>query len=208
MNHANRSVVLSIVFCIFLSLPHALFAQAPEKETALSSVVLFRPKHLTGGGASPHIFCDSKEVAKLTNGRYMTLHLAPGDHIIESKLPPSIFRRVGTTETIKVSVQAGETYYIQTLLGVQKTGNTVTSRAEHGPTTAVISAGKGEAPHEATIGVPHRDIEIQSEEVMSAFVLKAIESSLAMDQIKSLKPIDRKNVVDGQLVSIVPISLK
>jgi hypothetical protein len=81
---------------------------APAMEAADEGyVVLYRLKHFTGSALEPPILVDGILAAKMDNGRFITLALAPGRHQISSNKK---------NQTLSVDVKANQIQYIQMMI--------------------------------------------------------------------------------------------
>src|ERR1700756_5534631 len=49
-----------------------------------STIVFFREGHFNGAALKPSIFLDGKEMDRLTNGRWFSVHTEPGKHQLQS----------------------------------------------------------------------------------------------------------------------------
>jgi hypothetical protein len=76
--------------------------------TAASSepvtVYIYRPKKILGGALEPSVYCDGVELARMDNGRYFVLKLAPGKHIIHL---------TNEKKGYELNMAAGQTYYFR-----------------------------------------------------------------------------------------------
>src|SRR5882762_3988130 len=59
-------------------------AQADVDKGKDSTIVFFRESHFTGSALKPSIFLDGKEMDRLTNGRWFSVHAEPGKHQLQS----------------------------------------------------------------------------------------------------------------------------
>jgi hypothetical protein len=73
-----------------------------------STIVFFREHHFTGSALKPSIYLDGKEMDRLMNGRWFSVHAEPGKHELQSsaKNEPST-----VIETV-----AGQTTYVQMVI--------------------------------------------------------------------------------------------
>ena len=73
-----------------------------------STIVFFREHHFTGSALKPSIYLDGKEMDRLANGRWFSVHAAPGKHELQSsaKNEPATL-----IETV-----AGQTTYVQMVI--------------------------------------------------------------------------------------------
>jgi hypothetical protein len=56
----------------------------PAKDAQDSTIIFFREGHFAGSALKPSIFVDGKEVDRLANGRWFSVHAAPGKHELQS----------------------------------------------------------------------------------------------------------------------------
>lgn len=69
---------------------------------AKPTIYFYRIKQFTGSGLEPSVYCDEKELARMDNGRYFGVTLAPGKHIC----------RMGDKQTgFEIDVKEGQSYY-------------------------------------------------------------------------------------------------
>ena len=86
----------------------AKLAVDPSKNANDSTIVFFREGHFAGSALKPSIFLDGKELDRLANGRWFSVHAAPGKHELQSsaKNEPATL-----IETV-----AGQTTYVQMIV--------------------------------------------------------------------------------------------
>lgn len=81
----------------------------PDNEKAKdSTIVFFREGHFTGSALKPSIYVDGKEVDRMANGRWFSVHAEPGKHQLQSSAknePATVIETV-----------AGETTYVQMVI--------------------------------------------------------------------------------------------
>jgi Protein of unknown function (DUF2846) len=73
-----------------------------------STIVFFREAHFTGSALKPSIYLDGKEMDRLTNGRWFSVHAEPGKHQLQSSAknePATVIETV-----------AGGTTYVQMVI--------------------------------------------------------------------------------------------
>jgi hypothetical protein len=73
-----------------------------------STIVFFRESHFTGSALKPSIYLDGKELDRLTNGRWFSVHAEPGKHQLQSSAknePATVIETV-----------AGGTTYVQMVI--------------------------------------------------------------------------------------------
>jgi Protein of unknown function (DUF2846) len=70
-----------------------------------STIVFFREHHYTGSALKPSIFVDDKEVDRLANGRWFSVHAEPGKHQIHSSAK--------NEPATVIETKPGETTYVQ-----------------------------------------------------------------------------------------------
>jgi hypothetical protein len=72
------------------------------------TVIVYRVGKFVGSGLKPSIYVDGNQLARLGNGRYVSLHLAPGKHQFDSSMkkePP-----------VEVEVKSNETLYLEMVI--------------------------------------------------------------------------------------------
>ena len=101
----KKSVVSLILIYIVLCAARA-YAQSPAEKTAetVATVYVYRYKQFMGSGLEPSVYCDEAELARMDNGRYFAVKLAPGKHT---------FRSNDKQAGIEMELKGGETYYIR-----------------------------------------------------------------------------------------------
>ncbi len=77
-----------------------------------STIVFFREHHFTGSALKPSIYLDGKEMDRLTNGRWFSVHAEPGKHQLQSSAK-------NEPATVIETVSGGTTYVQMVIL----TGN-------------------------------------------------------------------------------------
>ena len=73
-----------------------------------STIVFFREHHFTGSALKPSIYLDGKEMDRLANGRWFSVHAEPGKHQLQSSAknePATVIETV-----------AGQTTYVQMVI--------------------------------------------------------------------------------------------
>jgi hypothetical protein len=83
-------------------------AQPDADKSKDTTIVFFREGHFTGSALKPSIFVDGKEVDRLANGRWFSVHAEPGKHELQSSAknePATVIETV-----------AGQTTYVQMVI--------------------------------------------------------------------------------------------
>jgi hypothetical protein len=73
-----------------------------------STIVFFREHHFTGSALKPSIYLDGKEMDRMANGRWFSVHAEPGKHELQSSAknePATVIETV-----------AGQTTYVQMVI--------------------------------------------------------------------------------------------
>ena len=110
-----RFSIPKFFLCLVLA---ASFAQAqqpaaqsaPEKPSVAAAsegqatVYIYRYKQFVGSALSPSVFCDDTELARMENGKFFVVKLAPGKHVFHSN-----DKQAG----IEADLKAGLDYYIR-----------------------------------------------------------------------------------------------
>jgi hypothetical protein len=76
---------------------------AQEKESQ-ATVYIYRYKQFVGSALSPSVYCDENELARMDNGKFFVVKLAPGKHV---------FRSNDKQAGIESDLKAGQDYYIR-----------------------------------------------------------------------------------------------
>jgi hypothetical protein len=81
----------------------------PSEKTALTTkdmatVYIYREKKLFGAAMRPSVFCDGIELARMDNGRYFVLKLAPGKHAVHM---------TSEEKGYEINMGPGQTYYFR-----------------------------------------------------------------------------------------------
>ena len=72
------------------------------------TVVVYRPSKYTGSALKPSVYVDGTQAARLGNGRYISLQLAPGKHNFESSMKKAA--------PLEVNVKSNETVYLEMVI--------------------------------------------------------------------------------------------
>ncbi len=81
--------------------PTPVDPDAPDNQ---SIVYIYRPSKMVGGALEPSVFADKAELARMDNGRYLTLKLKPGKHVIQMTDDKKAFA---------IDMGPGQTYYFR-----------------------------------------------------------------------------------------------
>lgn len=107
----SLAVVCATVFAMFVSIASAQqvtksagAASVAQSTASQATVYVYRYKQYVGKALSPSVYCDGTELARMQNGRYFVVTLAPGKHS---------FRSNDTQSGIDVDLKPGEKYYIR-----------------------------------------------------------------------------------------------
>ena len=88
--------------------PAPVEAQLDVDKAKDTTIVFFREGHFAGSGLKPSIYLDGKEVDRLANGCWFSVHAEPGKHELQS----SAKNQPATT----LETKAGETTYVQLVI--------------------------------------------------------------------------------------------
>lgn len=69
-----------------------------------ATIYIYRPNKMFGRALEPSVFCDGVELARMDNGRYLTLKLKPGRHTIHM---------TNEKKGFDIDVRSGEEYYFR-----------------------------------------------------------------------------------------------
>lgn len=75
---------------------------APAPQDANATIYFYRIKQYAGSALEPTVYCDDKELARMDNGRYFGVTLAPGKHTC----------RMGDNQTgFELDAKPGQAFY-------------------------------------------------------------------------------------------------
>lgn len=77
-------------------------AQSEIDKTA--HIVIYRARHFEGSALKPEVRLDGRQILKLVNGRFFSLDVSPGEHVLttDQELAP-----------VRISLSSGQTIYVQ-----------------------------------------------------------------------------------------------
>src|ERR1700727_2127038 len=126
------------------------------------TVVVYRASKFTGSALKPSVYVDGNQVARLENGYYISLQLAPGKHNFESSMKK--------TAPLEIDVKPKETVYLEMVIltGNWRGGGRLIPVGEDDAKTAMLklkpsdakvslvetSTEQSEAPVESTPPMP------------------------------------------------------
>lgn len=73
-----------------------------------SAITFFREGHFAGAALKPSVFLDDKELDRLSNGSWFSVHTAPGKHEIKSSAK--------NEPATVIETKPGETIYVQMIV--------------------------------------------------------------------------------------------
>ena len=76
----------------------------PATQSEKAKVYFYRYKQYVGSALAPSVYCDEAEVARMQNGRYFTVTLAPGKHT---------FRSNDKQSGVEVDLKPGQEYFLR-----------------------------------------------------------------------------------------------
>lgn len=98
-------VLLPITFlALFATAQEPANTQPVDTTDTKATVYVYRYKQFVGSALAPSVYCDEAELAKMENGRYFTLRLDPGKHVLHSN-----DKQAG----IDLDLKAGQQYFIR-----------------------------------------------------------------------------------------------
>ena len=83
------------------------------EETQPSVIHIFRRRKYAASALSVDVSCDTEFVGQSKNGKYLTLRVPPGQHIITSS-----GKSISKTDSVEIDVVGGGVYYIQLAVDV------------------------------------------------------------------------------------------
>lgn len=115
--HACVLTLCSLACCGFAQQPSASSPQSansqteaaatttqPGTQTDKTTVYFYRYKQYAGSALSPSVYCDEAELARMENGRYFSVKLAPGKHT---------FRSNDKQSGVEVDLKPGQEYFLR-----------------------------------------------------------------------------------------------
>jgi len=76
----------------------------PSQTSRFAHLRLYRPRRVTGSALAPSIYVDDREVARVGNGRRISVRLLPGAHNIRSD---------DRSSAVSLTVEAGQEYFVR-----------------------------------------------------------------------------------------------
>jgi hypothetical protein len=76
----------------------------PATQAEKAKVYFYRYKQYAGSALAPSVYCDEAELARMQNGRYFTVNLAPGKHT---------FRSNDKQSGVEVDLKPGQEYFLR-----------------------------------------------------------------------------------------------
>jgi hypothetical protein len=76
----------------------------PATQMEKATVYFYRYKQYAGSALAPSVYCDEAELARMENGRYFTVKLAPGKHT---------FRSNDKQSGAEVDLKPGQEYFLR-----------------------------------------------------------------------------------------------
>ena len=100
-----------VLFCLGFALtlvaqdkPAAPAPGAPAVDATHAMIFVYRHKQFAGSGLEPSVYLDENQVARMDNGRFFVIKVAPGKHTIRSNDKQS---------GIEMELVAGKSYYVK-----------------------------------------------------------------------------------------------
>ena len=107
----SRIFAIALSFASLVTTGSALAQDAPAAASPTDgTVVFFRPSKLFGAAIGFKVRENGVELGKLRNAKYFILKVAPGTHQYDV--------HGETKDVLNLEVEAGQTYYVQGVLGV------------------------------------------------------------------------------------------
>jgi hypothetical protein len=100
-----------LAFTIALTLGWEVYAQTNNT----GKITFFRPSKFVGSAKTPSLYIDGKQVLRMDNGRYYTIELAAGEHVLETATAWNLKRQAPVT----VKLSPGDHLYFWTSWGLQ-----------------------------------------------------------------------------------------
>ena len=78
--------------------------QVASSNDSKAAVYFYRYKQFVGSALSPSVYCDEGELARIDNGRFFSVKLTPGKHVLRSNDKQS---------GIEAELKGGQEYYVR-----------------------------------------------------------------------------------------------
>ena len=88
--------------------PAANAAQPDADKAKDSTIIFFRESHFNGSALKPSIYLDGKELDRMANGRWFSVHAEPGKHQLQSSAK--------NEPATVIETSAGQTTYVQLVI--------------------------------------------------------------------------------------------
>ncbi len=106
-----RTFARLLVLTVF-TIPWGSYAQDSSSQpkmtagepSAQATVYFYRYKQFVGSALAPSVYCDDSQLARMENGRFFLVHVAPGKHSFHSN---------DAQAGIELDVKGGEKYFIR-----------------------------------------------------------------------------------------------
>lgn len=90
--------------------PAPAAAETPAATKTKGRIYFYRIKQFTGSALEPSVYCDTKELARMDNGRYFAVDLDPGEHTCnmgDKQTGFTVDIKAGDEHYAKVTIDAG-----------------------------------------------------------------------------------------------------
>src|SRR4051794_24926112 len=102
MNRTLGLLLVSIIGALAI-------APGQENKSDKPAIVYFYRYHLAYAAMKqPSVYCDEKEVGRMTNGRFFAVEMEPGKHL---------FRSTEKQNGIEINLKSGNTYFVRVSMG-------------------------------------------------------------------------------------------
>jgi hypothetical protein len=102
-----RDMTFLLVIMTLIGFEQSIYAQSNDKSGTSSAdavVYVYRYKQFVGYTVEPSVYCNEVQLARMDNGRYFKVALAPGTYV---------FRSNDKQSGIEMELKAGEQYYMR-----------------------------------------------------------------------------------------------
>jgi hypothetical protein len=99
-----KRLILFMLLCVGISAAQAPDLPESQPVPQKATVYIYRLKMFYAKLLKPTVFCDSKELGRIENGRFMKMEIEPGKHFFRSNDAQSGF---------EAEFKAGREYYIR-----------------------------------------------------------------------------------------------
>jgi PEGA domain/Protein of unknown function (DUF2846) len=170
------------------------------------TVIVYRPSKFVGSALKPSVYVDGSQVARLENGRYISLQLAAGKHSFESSMKK--------TSPLEVEVKSTETVYLEMVIltGNWRGGGRLIPVTEDDAKTALVKLKPSDEKQVVTretsiVQAAQSDVPSADNSEAQPLANSGSPTPLASVTIKST-PLGADITVDGKFMGNTPSTIQ